>query len=161
MGRHRTELPAGTDERIVEFMTRGGTAESIHAALGVDVSKRTIARRMGELRGRVNSERAERLAAPESASELPATADEIPPGTDLTTFDVWLEKAERMAREAERTGNLVELGKAGRLVVMLLDAKRKATPVAAPDLNERPDMVAAARRARETLHKLVESAVGE
>jgi hypothetical protein len=94
-----------------------------------------------------------------AAPPLPDDPEEIPEGTDLQTLDWWLQLAARKGRAAERTENWPAMAQMGRLSAALFEAKRKATPPEVPDPNEHPDMVAAAKRAREQLHKLVESSV--
>lgn len=45
----------------------------------------------------------------------------------------------------------------GALILKGNDDRRKMTPPARPDPNEAPDLMAAARRARDTLHNLIET----
>lgn len=164
MGRNRQELTAAEEAHLMALMTKGETVARATAslkAMGAKTSTATVARRMRELASKVREARVSVVPPPASVPDLPESEEEIPEGIDLGTYDRWIAKAETMAKQAELDKNLVELGKAGRLVVMLLDAKRKATPPAPPDPNERPDMIAAAQRARDALHKLVDSAVGK
>jgi hypothetical protein len=149
------------------MMARGGTAQSISDTLtsaGISgASKRTIARRMQELRGEVNADRAQRVAAAKvtPAIPLPASPDAIPEGAEPSDYDTWLADAKEQADAAQAVGDLEGFGKMGRLTVALLEAKRKATPLPKDDPNERPDMIAAKERARKELHKLIDQAVGE
>src|SRR3990167_2387134 len=173
MGRKRIDLGHDAEGQIRALMARGGTVESITAALtegGVaGVSKATVARRMAEMRQGVNAgvaarreERAGTAApaavSPPPASEpaLPASLDDIPEGTGLDTYDRWLERAERMAVDAEIEGDLKAIGNAGRLVGLLLEAKRKATPIPKSDPNDNVDMVKLGAEVAERLHKMVD-----
>lgn len=66
MGRKRSELTPAQEAKLRALMARGGTVETNTAALraiGVDISPATVARRMRELKGAVNAERAERMRA--------------------------------------------------------------------------------------------------
>ena len=68
-----------------------------------------------------------------------------------------LASVRRLARMAEAEANLSGVATLGRLTTAILDLKRKAAPPERPDANEHPDMVAAARRAREALHRLIDT----
>lgn len=178
MGRKRSDLGPSVEKRIASLMARGGTAVSISKALaaaGKKVSTRTIGRRMRELRGdvapmRVSASTSLRAsyAAPEASepeseasdAPLPAAPEEIPEDTDLRQIERWLQRAEAMARKAVNLGDLAGMGQMGRLTSALLEAKRRATPPEKADPNDHPDMVAAAARAREMLHKMIDRAIG-
>lgn len=171
MARKRTEFGPDVEQRIKALLARGGTAESISAALTRDgvrgASPSTIQRRVREIRNGTAPQSSGRLPTapppgpPASDVELPSAPEEIPADTAIDTFDRWIEKAEAMARQAEADKNLVELGKAGRLVVMLLDAKRKATPPPVADPNDNPDLKALAEEVSKRLHNLVDQVTGE
>lgn len=183
MPRKRSELGANVDKRIAALMTRGWTAEAIAKELqakGTDVSTRTIGRRMRELRGDVAAPRAsssptrrEHYAMPDPASPAPPAseskddvdealpgADEIPEEANLAQIERWLKRAEAMAQKAMALGDIAGMGQMGRLTSALLEAKRRATPPEKADPNDRPDMVAAAQRARDMLHRMIDQAIG-
>lgn len=174
MARKRTEFGPDVELRIKALLARGGTTESISQTLTRDgvrgASPSTIQRRVRELRTGTTPGSSGRLPASSAADahvpvvpveELPGAPEEIPEGTDIDTFDRWIATAEKLAKQAEADKNFVELGKAGRLVVMLLDAKRKATPPQAPDPNENPDLKALAEDVAKRLHNLVDQVTGE
>lgn len=124
---------------------------------GYTQSKRTLARRMAESAAAAGVDRPR--PAP-LGPDLPATPDDIPAGTDVETLNRWLERAERGAAEAERDGNLSQIGNMGRLAKALIEARHKATPPAPPNPDDNPDMVALAAVAAEKFHKLIDLAAG-
>lgn len=86
--------------------------------------------------------------------------DEIPEGLSLDLLHRLRTKADRAASAALGAKDLATFAAMGRLVTSLSEAIRKATPPEKPDPNDNPDMVAAAKRARELLHRRVDQAVG-
>lgn len=95
-------------------------------------------------------------APPPPLDEVP---DEIPEGVSVDVVDKWIPKVERAAEAAEAAKDFGALASLLAKLTALLEHKRKAAPPPKVDPNENPDMIAAAKRAREMLHKLVESAV--
>ena len=185
MPRKRTKQSPKIDARMTALIAAGGTAESIAKALkaaGVKgVSRATIGRRLLEARGksRVGRVRAApttkkpRASAPAASaptsedepdveSELPLPRDpsEIPEGLSLDMLHRLLQKADRAASHALAKGDLATFGAMGRLVTSISEAIRKATPPPEADPNESPDMRAAAKRARDTLHRIVSQVIG-
>lgn len=137
-------------------MRGGRTADQITQALaadGHDVSRATVTRRMRELRGQVNAGRASAM----SAAETEDVPDVIPEGASLSLVDKWIPKVEAAAEAAELEGDLATFANLTAKLVTLLEHRRKAAPPPKSDPNEHPDMIAAARRAREALHKLIAS----
>jgi hypothetical protein len=172
MARPRTQLSASTNATIESMAATGGTAETITKALkarGVrGISRATVGRRLRELRGKV---RVGRVGAKQSAPppppesetadiDLPASPEEIPDGLSLDVLRALFRKADRAASEALSRKDLATFGAMGRLVTALSEAIRKATPPEKVDPNDHPDMLSAAKRAREKLHRLVDQAVG-
>lgn len=162
MARKRKNIDA---DRLIALMRAGRTAEQIAGVLageGVPVSRATITRRMRELRGKVNAGRAASrpapIVAPAAADDVP---DEVPEGTELAIVDKWIPKVEAAAEAAEAEGDLQAFASLTAKLVTLLEHKRKAAPPPKADPNEHPDMVAAAERAREKLHALIDSATGK
>jgi hypothetical protein len=143
-------------DRIVALMRGGRTAEKIAevlAAEGVHVSRATITRRMRELKGKANAGRAAaRVTPPAQVDEVP---DVVPDGTELAIVDKWIPKVEAAAEAAEAEGDLTAFASLTAKLVTLLEHRRKAAPPPRADPNESPDMVAAAKRAREMLHRLI------
>lgn len=177
MGRKRTELGTNVDTMVRELISRGGTAESVHAALAMagirKVSMRTIGRRIAEAKGKPGGARV-RPAAPDPAprvprelpqddedepdeDELPDTPAEIPEDTTIATYDRWIAEAETMGKIAAEDANYGEWSKMGRLVVMFSEARRKARPMPKIDPNEHPDMLVAKEKGRAELHRLAEA----
>ena len=182
MARKRTDHGSAVEARIAALAARGGTAETIAKALRTDgvkgVSARTIGRRLRELRGKVRVGRTTtRARAPKVELEppelpapagspptadppLPSSPDAIPEGLSLDMLHRLRAKADGAAQHALAQQDLATFAAMGRLVTGLSEAIRKATPPEKPDPEDSPDMIAAATRARETLHKLVDQAVG-
>ncbi len=170
MARKRIDFGSDVDAQIRALTAKGGTAMSISAALtqaGVrGASSATIGRRMRELRGTIGPPQArasKRSATPAPDSDpapLPSKPEEIPEDATPTQLDRWIAQAESAVNEAESAGNLPLMGQMLRVASQLAETRRKATPPDPPDPNANPDMVAAAKRARTALHKLIDSAVG-
>ncbi len=181
MARKRIEMSTTAIDEIRTLMASGGTVESITAALRAgsfpEAAPATVGRRMAEMRDDVNAGRVARREAgagvpgpglvrlrpevsePEPA--LPTKPEDIPEGTGLETYDLWLKRAERMADDAEMDGDLKALGNAGRLVGFLLEAKRKATPKPVADPNAAPDMVALGAQVEERFLKMIDLVLEE
>src|SRR5678815_4191374 len=125
-----------------------------------DVCERTVRRHMERLSGTVQAERkAKRKGSPTPQPEhgLPE-AEEVPSDAGIAQLNYWLGVAERNAKEAETEGDLETLTKMVRLASTILDMRRKMMPPPKQDPNERPDMIAAAERARVWLHKQIDTA---
>src|SRR5262249_53141987 len=130
MPRKRSELPSAAKRKLRSLLARGGTAESITAALradGVKVSESTIKRRIRELRPEASPRRpsssearraeyASAVAAPPDApsrdeeddddpSDLP-TPGAVPDNAPLEQIDRWLARAEKIGRIAYAKGDL-------------------------------------------------------
>jgi hypothetical protein len=169
MPRSKTDLGPAISARIIELRSSGGTAASIAdelARLGVQgVSRATIGRRLRELDADIKAARA---AAGEAASAraagnpdapLPETTDEIPDGATLSQINAWIVQVETAATAAEAAADHKQLCSLLRVAGALGELRRRSTPLPKPNLNEYPDMIEAAKRCRERLHKLIESAV--
>jgi hypothetical protein len=118
-----------------------------------------IAKIVGVGVGSVNNYLKSKPAPQPSAPVAEDVPDNIPEGTDLATVDRWIPRVERMIDAADAAK---DFGAASSLIAKLhslLEHKRKATPPAPPDPNANPDFVEAARRARERLRKLIDTAV--
>lgn len=140
-------------------MARGGTAESIAKVLGV--AKTTAFRRMQELKSGVPAMRAARRRSRVPVPvPLPEDAEEVPEDTPLEQIRAWLRMAKDEADAARAAGETEMMAKMLRLASTLLALQQKATPIAPPDPNEHPDMVAAAVRVRVRWHTLI-SAMAE
>lgn len=173
MPRKKREFSAKVEAQISAMATAGGTAQAISKALraaGVKgASPATVGRRLRELRRGVTTPRAgsraelrAAYASPEQTdSPLPETPEAIPEGTALSQIERWLKRAEAMGKIAVEKGDLAGMGQMGRLTSALLEAKRKATPPDKDDPKDNPDMGAAAARARATLHKYIDQALGK
>lgn len=177
MARRRTDLGPDADEKIRAGVKKGWSAEAIAKALGgggVAVSDRTVRRRMAELKGKararpranvgagtagLSGDRQEQIGLTGGLEPLPEDLDAVPAETGLAQIDYWLSIAEKNARLAEAEGESETLVKMVRFAVMLLEAKRKATPIPTPDPNENPDMVRLAEEVAARLHRMVEQEV--
>lgn len=191
MARKRIELSTAAEDLIRAMMAKGGTVaevtEALRAGPAPDAASATIGRRMAEMRDEVQKARVARRGAttgvvkvigqadpehngtyitptpvavePEPA--MPTTPEEIPEGTSLETYDLWIARAERMADDAEAEGNLKEVANAGRLVGFFMSEKRKATPKPVPDPNDSPDFVALGAEVEARLLKMVDLVLEE
>lgn len=169
MGRKRIELGPDANAQIVAGMVRGASADEL--ALQFKVSRPTMQRRMRELRGKVPEARekavAQKMVTPSTLSRAAATAPTDDDASDVEAFgdatlkqiDEWLAVAKRKAEEAAATQNAEEHATYMRMVIALLEARRKATPPPKIDPNESPDMIELAKQAREKLHKLADALV--
>lgn len=166
MGRKRIELGPDAVSQIRAMKEAGHSAEAIADALGI--SPATVKRRIAELKGKVppaavlrpKAPAPELPRAPTSEGDIEEVADEVvTEGTSLAQIDEWLKVARERANAAADHGDSDNHIKYMRLAAMLLEAKRKATPIPKADPNEHPDMVEAAERVREKWHALAESLV--
>ncbi len=176
MPRERNDFSARDEKRLAALMAAGGTAKSISKAMlaaGVKgASPATVSRRMRELRGDVAPRRVARSSASKPAdyamsdqaitgdTPLPASPEEIPEGTALSQIERWLQRAEAMGKIAVEKGDLAAMGQMGRLTSALLEAKRKATPIAKDDPTDSPDMLKLAQQVEVRLLKYVDDIVG-
>jgi hypothetical protein len=170
MARKRIDFGADVDGQIRALTAKGGTAKSIAATLSAagvkGSSSATIGRRMRELRGTIGApsprSKAPTPAPPpdSAAAPLPSKPEEIPADATPTQLDRWITQADDAVNAAEAAENLPLMGQMLRVAASLAETRRKATPPEPPDPNANPDMIAAAKRARAALHKLIDSAVG-
>lgn len=171
MARKRTDHGSDFDTKVEALMRRGGTAESIAAALsagGVDVSSRTVGRRMRELRGPVAAPRAfaapQRRAATAARDVVEDVPEEIPETTPLGQIDAWLalvtEAIDKVAPGAIEE-NLPLFGQLIARAAALSETRRKQTPPTKADPNDHPDMIRLATEATERWREMVALVVGE
>lgn len=165
MARKRTDWGERADQRLTELLRRGGTAESIAAALaadGIAVSSRTIGRRMKEIRGPVAAPRVTSAGRVESAVArvaVDAIPEDVPENTPLGQLDAWIEQVgEAIDKVAPGSidENLPLFGQLIARAAALSETRRKATPPSRPDPNESPDMRKLAKEVAERLHKMVD-----
>ena len=178
MGRPRIELGPDADVMIRSLLAKGGTVESITAALRAgpvpDAAPATVGRRMAEVRADVNKGRSERRGAaaavapvvPPSAPapiepDLPRSAEDIPENASLADYDRWIARAEKMADDADVDGDLKAIANAGRLVGFFMAERRKATPEAKEDPNDQPDMIALGADVERRLLKMIDLVLEE
>lgn len=177
MSRPKAELPSGWETRLLLGMSRGESAEEIAKAFKGAVAPRTIRRRMQEIKTKgvppsaiveVPPTRMARApsgaaapAAVESAAEPEtgaAESDDMQPANPADAEKLRV-RLERLLVRAEAEGNLGAVSTLSARLISVLEHQRKNAPLPKVDPNESPDMVAAARRAREALHRLIDSAV--
>lgn len=172
MARKRQELTRAQERKLLDLMASGGTLDENTAALkarGVSISRATVARRMGELKGsgKVKATRAKKRAARGSVpppveaaldevASLPTDAEAIPENVDEKTLDRWLATADRIGRDAELDDDFDTVAKMGRLSASLLEHKRKAKGPPPRDQNEDPDYVELGARVAAKLHEYVD-----
>lgn len=97
--------------------------------------------------------------APASGPSVDEVPDEVPEGLALDIVDKWIKKVEEAAEAAQKKDDFTSMSALTTKLVALLEHKRKAAPPPPPDPNANPDFIEAARRARERLHKLIDTAV--
>jgi len=151
------------DDRIVALSVVGWKPERIARELGENT--RTISRRVNSLAAKINAARVPKATKAQPAPPADPTQDgplpqpeEVEAVDSVSDLDTWLAIAQRQAKAAEGRGDVENLSKYVRLATMIMDQKRKLAPPPKQDPNEQPDMVAAAKRAREMLHALIDSA---
>ncbi len=137
----------------------------IHLLASRGLGQGEIAKIVGVGIGTVNNYLKTKVTSlPETPPAVPLTGeaedtpDEIPEGVDVGTVDKWIRKIERAAETAEQAREFNAMSSLMTKLTALLEHKRKAAPPAPPDPNQNPDFVEAARRARERLHKLIDTA---
>jgi hypothetical protein len=173
VGRKRIDLGPAADSQIVARMARGDSAAQLAHDFGV--SRPTMQRRMRELRGRVPAARAENTAAhrakisppsaaaPPSPPSTPAEPDGdalyVPEDSTLQEIDKWLAVAKERAEHAAASDNAEEHATYMRMIIALIEARRKAAPVPKTDPNDQPDMIEAAKRVRKRWHDLADNLV--
>lgn len=160
MARRRIEIAPAVEEQIRALMQRGGTAETISAALrasGVKASRTTIGRRMAELKGKAPS-KTSAAAPPAPETAAPPTSDEIL-GADPADLPALLERTRAAGREATRAGNLAAVGAMGRLELQIHSEMRKAAPTPIQNPNDDVDMQALGAEVAERFHKLIDLVV--
>lgn len=168
MARKRIEMGPEAEGVIRALMAKGGTVESVTAALRAGclptAAPATVGRRMAEMRQEVNAEgAARRAAAPVAIPEpdLPKSPEEIPATATLADYDRWIARSEKMADDAEVEGDLKAIANAGRLVGFFMAEKRKAAPEPVPDPNASPDMVALGAQVEERFLKMIDLVLEE
>lgn len=175
MPRKRIELGPAAEDMIRVLLAKGGTVESITAALRAGpapaASPATVGRRMAEVRESVNKARSARRGATAAASRAPAATEpepdlpqrpeDIPEGSCAEDYDRWIARAEKMADDADVDGDLKAIANAGRLVGFFMSEKRKATPKAKEDPNDAPDMVALGAQVEERFLKMIDLVLEE
>jgi len=146
------------------MLVRGMSANDIARDLGISLT--TAKRRVAELKGKVPAEKTARLAAAKAAppsapsppsDDVPISEEEIPAGATVEQIDKWLKVAEEKANNASALEDPDAHLSYLRIVLALIEARRKATPIPKPDPNDNPDMVEAAALVRERWHNLAEN----
>jgi len=166
-GRKRLDLGPDEDARVAAMVARGVPTEAIATALGTSLTtakRRVAAVRAGVQAAKGVSKRAHLQAAMSAAAPAALEADDgdvtgegddvdggvgVPAGASLEQVDKWLARIEEKARLAETSNDDDAYMKYARLVVVLLDAKRKLAPPPPVDPNANPDLIEAARQVRE------------
>lgn len=142
-------------------------------ARGIQVSPVTISRRVRELRGKTPRKRplprgasaaapsppSPPAAPPSDPPDDPAPAPDYSADSTIREIDTHLEVAKEKAAAAAAIGNADEHATYMRMIVQLLEARRKAAPAPKIDPNENPDMIAEAARARKMFYALAENLV--
>ncbi len=101
-------------------------------------------------------------AVPAPPASEPGVDDPEPidfAGADLETLNRWIEATERQAKAADEAGNVAAFASLSRVLLVAFRARAALRPPPPPDPNANPDMAAAAKRAREKLHDLLDRAL--
>jgi hypothetical protein len=152
MGRQRIELSPAVEAEIAARTARGESPASIWEAVGRVVSAKTIERRQSALK------RGPAMQAPQpteaaSTNDIP---DEVPETTPLEDLNRWIARLEIASLKAEERGNLGELASLAAKSTALMALKHRATPMAKPNPNDAPDMIALAEVGEKRLQALVD-----
>ena len=168
MARKRIEMGPEAEGVIRALMAKGGTVESVTAALRAGclptAAPATVGRRMAEMRKEVNAEAVARRAggkAPIPEPDLPTRPEEIPETATTADYDRWIARSERMADDAEAEGDIKAAATAGRLVGFFMSERRKAAPEPVPDPNLSPDMVALGADVEQRFLKMIDLVLEE
>jgi hypothetical protein len=176
MPRKRTEWPASAERKLGLLVRKGLTAGEIAAQLTADgvpgASVATVGRRMRELRGVVRATK-QAKAAPEPETpaapvvvepvarvlaDVPEDADELD-AAPMAQIDLWLERIDGAWATAEQAENLAAQASLAARATALLEAKRKGSPPPVQDPNDAPDLIDAAKTAREKIMRKLEQAI--
>lgn len=155
MARKPKDLGATAEAQILALMKRGGTQESIAAALGESPS--TIGRRMRRLRGKTKGGGS---PGKQGGKEKILTPTEIPAGASAEVLAELLENARQGLQTAQAEGNLAAMGTMGRLIATVSEVQRKSAPVPVADLNEHPDTKALAAQVAIRMKELCRQVTG-
>lgn len=173
MARQPTDYGPVAAAHIEASAQLGKTAKQVtHElnALGIPIPQKTTERRLRDLRGqskpRVSSKVTARRPLPGkglsgSPDPLPATASDsslpVAPleAADTLDADDMITAVQAEANAAKHRNDMATYAALTRLVVTLLEHKRKATPPPAPDPNANPDLIAYGAQVEERFVKLL------
>jgi hypothetical protein len=185
MPRKKREWPATVERKLGTLVRKGLTAAEIAAQLTADgvpgASVATVGRRMRDLRGTVRATKAaSKPVAPELAgkakadaakvttapkepvarvlSDVPEDAAELD-AAPMAQIDLWLERIDGAWATAELDNNLAAQASLAARATALLEAKRKGSPPPVQDPNDAPDLIDAAKTAREKIMRKLEQAI--
>ena len=96
-------------------------------------------------------------AAARAAKDAPPVADDLPDDTEALA--ALSDRAEKALRVAELDGDFGAMGSMGRLLVAIEEHRRKIAPPPPVDLNEAPDIKAAAERGKRLLFETLENVI--
>lgn len=147
------QITPGIIAQVVQRRQRGESAASVAAALGL--SKSSVDRAMKYAKGSDPSKPAQPVKCEPATAAPPVDVDTADP----SEIGRMIAEVKSAADAAKANGNLGAYASLMSRLVALLEHQRKVTPAQPPDPNEHPDMIAAAKRARDRLHALIESAL--
>jgi len=168
MGRKHKVLSPQLEKEIAARRARGESAQSISAALGGAISHQTLRNRWAVEEGRPKGLRPSRggkirpakpVMAPPPASSIASPGepgelegDAPPPDAPHEVAQQWLAKMIAAAEQSQAAGNLSALATFARLVKDFMLVRYRTAPIAAPNPNDNPDMIAARDAARNRMH---------
>jgi DNA-binding XRE family transcriptional regulator len=133
----------------------------IRTLLEKGLGQAEIAKIVGVSVGKVNAIAKEtKASAPPTppTESVPELSEASLEGADMSTVDKYIALVDKAVKAAEAKGDFPSMASLMTKLVALLEHKRKAAPPPPPDPNANPDMIEAARRARERLHHLIKTA---
>lgn len=170
MARKRTELGPNVDALIGRKLPLDELHRQAKAA-GVDVSRRTLARRAAEAKEPKGSRLGlrDRINAKRTAAGKPELPPKPPPGEDagipdeptgdetLADIEAAIEQCDAALDAADEDGNLSAFGVIMARKQGWIDRRQKYTPPAQQDPATSPDYVAAGERAATRLHTMIDA----
>ncbi len=157
-GAPKKQLAPAIQATAIQMKASGASRSDIVKAFGKEGI--TVWRRLGEEWAPLVMAEIESRRKKAFVQGVPIeSGDDVPAGATLYQIDEWLAVAKQGANEAAALQDPDKHLSYMRMVISLLEARRKAEPEKVEDPNDSPDFVAAAARVRERWHKLAESLV--
>lgn len=170
-GRPRLQIDLAIAAQMEAMAAAGASPAKIARATGLAIG--TVKRRVAELRDGISASRAAATALRQSSPVLPSAppagdsddgsvvlpdgAPVVPPDASLDEIEHWLSEAKAAATLAKDRGETDNYQRWMRLVHVFIEARRKAMPPPKIDINDRPDMIEAAKMVRKRWFDLADN----